>query len=161
MTKIGKLFFTLIVLVVAAFGIYRWMNHAPVPQGGGGVDSSHSDATVSTGGASGADEFDFLVPGPAPKLSPAQTYQPADNTVVINLSEYAGYAGLILANVTQPGGAAPGFFSPRCDAATSFVNWGWSSTATASFGVIDGCVASSVRSEIVIDELARLVPIEP
>ncbi|MCB1063169.1 MAG: hypothetical protein KDN20_09635 [Verrucomicrobiae bacterium] len=98
MTKIGKLFFTLIVLVVAAFGIYRWMNHAPVPQGGGGVDSSHSDATVSTGGASGADEFDFLVPGPAPKLSPAQTYQPADNTVVINLSEYAGYAGLILAN---------------------------------------------------------------
>src|SRR6185295_17516361 len=38
-----------------------------------------------------------------PKLAPAGTYQPKDNIVEIELSEYAGYAGLIVAN----GGLAP------------------------------------------------------
>ena len=34
----------------------------------------------------------------APKLKAAGAYEPADNTVHIDLSEYAGYAGLIVAN---------------------------------------------------------------
>ncbi|HEY9174148.1 MAG TPA: phosphate ABC transporter substrate-binding/OmpA family protein, partial [Verrucomicrobiae bacterium] len=38
-----------------------------------------------------------------PKLAPAGVYQPKDNVVEIELSEYAGYSGLIVAN----GGLAP------------------------------------------------------
>ena len=38
------------------------------------------------------------MPGPAPKLGAAQPYRVSGDTVVLNLSEYAGYAGIILAN---------------------------------------------------------------
>src|SRR5882757_4420474 len=33
-----------------------------------------------------------------PRLPAAVAYQPADNTIVVELSEYAGYGGLIVAN---------------------------------------------------------------
>ncbi|MEZ5302145.1 MAG: OmpA family protein [Verrucomicrobiales bacterium] len=58
-------------------------------------------AAAAEGGGESSEatgDFEFLVPEPAPKLSAAQPYQMKDDTVVINLSEYAGYAGLILAN---------------------------------------------------------------
>lgn len=93
MTKFGKIVFTLIVLSLAGFGIHRWMNRAPVS----GADPAATAAT-DTVTESVADSFDFVVPGPAPKLGAAQPFRMTDDTVVLNLSEYAGYAGIILAN---------------------------------------------------------------
>ncbi len=92
MTKLGKILFTLVVLLLAGFGIYRWMGQAPASSPGG------ADTTPTAEGSGVAEQFDFLVPGPAPKLGAAQPYRLTDDTVVLNLSEYAGYAGIILAN---------------------------------------------------------------
>ncbi len=96
MTKLGKISFTLAILVLAAFGIYRWMKPAPVPSGGSVASEGTADAKEDASDESTS--FDFLVPGPAPKLGAAQPFRMANDTVVLNLSEYAGYAGLILAN---------------------------------------------------------------
>lgn len=92
MTKFGKVVFTLVVLAVAGFAIHRWMGRAPSAAEGPAQTASAPD------GSDPVDSFDFVVPGPAPKLGAAQPYRIADGTVVLNLSEYAGYAGLILAN---------------------------------------------------------------
>ncbi len=93
MTKLGKVVFTLLVLALAGFGIYRWLNRAPSVTDGPGA------AAVTPAGEPGvADSFDFVVAGPAPKLGAAQPFRMAGDTVVLNLSEYAGYAGIILAN---------------------------------------------------------------
>ncbi len=96
MTKLGKISFTLAILVLAAFGIYRWMKPAPVPSSGPTASEATVDAKEDSPDESAS--FDFLVPGPAPKLGAAQPFRMTDDTVVLNLSEYAGYAGLILAN---------------------------------------------------------------
>ncbi len=93
MTKLGKVVFTLLVLALAGFGILRWMQKAPDTAGVPGTA-----AVASTDGEEAADGFDFVVPGPAPKLGAAQPFRMAGDTVVLNLSEYAGYAGIILAN---------------------------------------------------------------
>jgi NitT/TauT family transport system substrate-binding protein len=105
MTKLGKIVFTLVVLLLAGFAIMRLLGKKE--QGGSQAPSSH----VSQGhGESPADEspaatdsFDFIAPGKAPQLPSPRTYVPQDNTIVLNISEYAGYAGLIAAN----GGLAP------------------------------------------------------
>jgi NitT/TauT family transport system substrate-binding protein len=95
MTKLGKFVFTLVVLALAAFGVYRWLNNP----------ATTSPATGNPAGET-ADEpreeevpsFRYIVPGPAPKLGAAQPFRMNGDTVVLNLSEYAGYAGIILAN---------------------------------------------------------------
>jgi NitT/TauT family transport system substrate-binding protein len=105
MTKLGKIVFTLVVLLLAGFAIMRLLGKKE--QGGSQAPSSH----VSQGhGEKPADEspaatdsFDFIAPGKAPQLPSPRTYVPQDNTIVLNISEYAGYAGLIAAN----GGLAP------------------------------------------------------
>lgn len=43
-------------------------------------------------------ELAVVTPEPAPTLAPPGTYVPKDNTLEIELSQYAGYAGLIAAN---------------------------------------------------------------
>lgn len=91
MTKLGKFVFTLVVLALAGFGVYRWMNQ-PVPTG-----SPTDGPTVSEPAGEGP-SFRYVVPGPAPKLGAAQPFRMTGDTVVLNLSEYAGYAGIILAN---------------------------------------------------------------
>lgn len=60
------------------------------PQSGG-------EDRAAAGGAS-APELALAAPEPAPTLPPPAPYVPRDNTVDIELSEYAGYAGLIAAN---------------------------------------------------------------
>lgn len=90
MTKTGKIVFTLIIVLLAALAISRWTNRSETPSAGS-PDEAGSDGSA-------AEQFEYLIPGPAPKLPAPQTTPLEDNTVVINLSEYAGYAGIILAN---------------------------------------------------------------
>lgn len=99
MTKFGKIAFTLVVIALAGFGILRWLNRTPAPTppvvpAPPGAAPAAAPAAASPAAAG----FDYVVPGPAPKLGAPQAYRPAGETVVVNLSEYAGYSGLILAN---------------------------------------------------------------
>lgn len=93
MTKLGKIVFTLVVLLLAGFAVMRMASKKGDAGRGGpvaaGQGATEEDATAA---------FDFIAPGKAPRLPSPRPYTPQDNTVVINLSEYAGYAGLIVAN---------------------------------------------------------------
>lgn len=97
MTKLGKIVFTLVVLLLAGFAVTRMLGKKEAPSSQSAGDDRATSSTAAESGALLA-EFDFIAPGKAPKLPSARTYKQQDNTVVINLSEYAGYAGLIVAN---------------------------------------------------------------
>lgn len=97
MTKLGKILFTLVVLGLAGFAAFRMLGTQDTTTPTTGNSPAPTAAGVA-GGSTASGEFDFIAPGRAPRLPAPRTYTPQDNTVVINLSEYAGYAGLIVAN---------------------------------------------------------------
>ena len=99
MTKFGKFVFTLVVLLLAGFAVFRMLGTKDEPSGSRPAESSSSSSADTQGGEAGSvGDFDFIAPGKAPKLPSPRPYTPQDNTIVINLSEYAGYSGLIVAN---------------------------------------------------------------
>ena len=90
MTKAGKLLFTFVFLALVAFGIWKWWNRlAP-------ANLAKGSATESKQAASDIELADTQTE--VPKLVAPGAYTPKDNVVEIELSEYAGYAGLIVAN---------------------------------------------------------------
>lgn len=95
MTTRGKFVLTLLILGVVGFGAWKWWDKF-TPAGAGGTTASTSNGKPTTAAAptAGLVETQTEVP---PLASPA-TYLPKDNIVDIELSEYAGYAGLIAAN---------------------------------------------------------------
>ena len=85
-TILGKLISFLLVLGLIALGAFMLM------RGG-------SDAPQEAGGAEeGAEPAVSEVQVEVPRLSPPAAYTYKDNIVPIEISEYAGYAGLIVAN---------------------------------------------------------------
>ena len=104
MTTRGKFILTLLILGVAALGGYKWRDQL-MPD----AASSSTGASVSTNAPAAAkpgalDPADFVAPHPAcPLRPPAGTYIPKDNIVDLELSEYAGYSGIVVAN----GGVEP------------------------------------------------------
>ena len=111
MTKFGKLLFTLVIIILAAVAALRVMRGAANDGDSSARHDTAKSSAETAGNASAAaapsqsgteapaeKAFDYLPPGLVPKLSSSQPYRPQDNTVIINISEYAGYAGLILAN---------------------------------------------------------------
>lgn len=96
MTKLGKIVFTLVVLLLAGVAVMRMASKKDDRPSAGGSSPAADSASSEAGDATAA--FDFIAPGKAPRLPSPRPYTPQDNTVVINLSEYAGYAGLIVAN---------------------------------------------------------------
>jgi len=92
MTARGKLLFTVIFLALVGFGIKQWWPklkpHAAASSTQTAVDSSPGAPAIKLA------ETQYEVP----KLAPPAPYTPKDNIVDIELSEYAGYAGLIAAN---------------------------------------------------------------
>jgi len=100
MTARGKIFLTLLILGVVGFGAWKWWGTF-APSGGGGAKAGASPA--KSGGdtaTAGLVETQTEIP----QLATPGTYLPKDNIVDVELSEYAGYAGLIVAN----GGLEPG-----------------------------------------------------
>ena len=102
MTARGKFVVTLLILGIAAFGAYKWWHRlapaalvaatAPATTGG--------DAPASaTKAASAIDDAEFVPPlNACPVLPPPTAYVPKDNVVDLELSEYAGYSGIVVAN---------------------------------------------------------------
>jgi NitT/TauT family transport system substrate-binding protein len=86
-TALGKLVSLVLVAGLITLGVYmiRGRSGSPAPAsetaGGGDAEPEVQEAKVEV-----------------PKLSPPAAFQYRDNTVPIEISEYAGYAGLIAAN---------------------------------------------------------------
>jgi NitT/TauT family transport system substrate-binding protein len=96
MTTRGKIVFTIVFLALVGFGVSRWW---PKLQPGHDAKPSSSVSKSEAGKEPGkagpelaATKFEI------PRLDPPAPYQPKDNIVDIELSEYAGYSGLIAAN---------------------------------------------------------------
>ena len=109
MTARGKFVITLLILGLAAFGAYKWWNRlapaalatatAPAAPAGSSASSGSATASGASAAASKIDDAEFVAPLTAcPILPPPAAYVPKDNTIDIELSEYAGYAGIVVAN---------------------------------------------------------------
>ncbi|MDG2123142.1 MAG: hypothetical protein P8J87_05560 [Verrucomicrobiales bacterium] len=94
MTKFGKLFFTLLILAIASWATYNWVLKPDTA--GEGTSSQGGSASIDTTSID-ADAF-IAVPDRPDRLPAPQTYKPDGDTIIVELSEYAGYAGLIVAN---------------------------------------------------------------
>src|SRR5688572_30999743 len=109
LTWLGKLISFVMIAGLIAVGVYLVKQRGvKVPGAGGDHPSSSShDATAASGNASSAGRTSEGGAAPAepaemktevPRLDAAAPYVPKDNTIDIELSEYAGYSGLIAAN---------------------------------------------------------------
>ena len=86
-TALGKLVSIVLVAGLVTLGVY-------MIRGRGGDTATTPESAESGGGAPEVQEAKVEVP----RLSPPAAFQFKDNTVPIEISEYAGYAGLIAAN---------------------------------------------------------------
>jgi NitT/TauT family transport system substrate-binding protein len=98
MTARGKIILTILILGVAGLGAWKWWDRltqrpgsAPPP-----VASTNTNAVADAKDAAAPELVETAMD--VPKLTPPASYQVKDNTVVVELSEYAGYAGFIAAN---------------------------------------------------------------
>ncbi|HEX4265068.1 MAG TPA: phosphate ABC transporter substrate-binding/OmpA family protein [Verrucomicrobiae bacterium] len=108
MTAKGKIVFTLLFLAVIGFGVWKWWDklvpkHPVMTQSGAGTAAGDSAAPASATSTTASAKEVVETKTETPKLPGGLAYQPKDNTVIVELSEYAGYAGIIAAN----GGLAP------------------------------------------------------
>ena len=95
MTTRGKIFLTLLILGVVGFGAWKWWDKfAPAGVGSGKPGSSPARSGGDAASTAGLVETQTEVP----QLAAPAVYQPKDNIVDVELSEYAGYAGIIAAN---------------------------------------------------------------
>ncbi|HEY0944476.1 MAG TPA: phosphate ABC transporter substrate-binding/OmpA family protein [Opitutaceae bacterium] len=103
MTARGKFVLTLLVLGIAVLGAYKWWEKlkpgaAPTTASTPAADSGSPTARSAARGPV-IDPESFVEPLTAcPVLEPPATYLVKDNTLDLELSEYAGYAGLVVAN---------------------------------------------------------------
>ncbi|HEY7685752.1 MAG TPA: phosphate ABC transporter substrate-binding/OmpA family protein [Gemmatimonadales bacterium] len=96
-TFFGKLVSFLLVAGLIGYGVYLARQRGWWPGSASGGESGGS----GDGGGGTAEVVDVQLE--VPRLAPAAPYQMKGDTVVVEISEYAGYAGLIAAN----GGLAP------------------------------------------------------
>jgi NitT/TauT family transport system substrate-binding protein len=119
MTKLGKFVLTIVILGLLGFGAYKWfvrLGHklnatqttqpaqpatatTTAPSAGSTPTATPTPSTDATELAAMLTPTQYEVP----RLAPLVAYTPKNNVVDVELSEYAGYAGMIAAN----GGLAP------------------------------------------------------
>ncbi|MGC4115214.1 MAG: DUF4177 domain-containing protein [Myxococcales bacterium] len=104
MTGRGKFVLTLLILAIAGVGAYKWLHKVQPDAAANSTTSSSShlrqQLRLETPPTKAAlDPADFIEPlTSCPLLPPAGTYVAKDNTLDIELSEYAGYSGIVVAN---------------------------------------------------------------
>ncbi len=108
LTILGKLLTVVLIAGLIAGGFYLVKSRGVKTPGGGGKATADAkagdDAKGTADGKTAVGEGDATAAVPAemktsvPRLDPAAPYTPKDNTIDVELSEYAGYAGLIAAN---------------------------------------------------------------
>jgi NitT/TauT family transport system substrate-binding protein len=92
-TALGKIVSILLVAGLVTLGVYMLRGRFGGAGGAGGT-APGTESAAESGGAPEVQEVKVEVP----KLSPPGAFQFKDNIVPIEISEYAGYAGLIAAN---------------------------------------------------------------
>jgi len=140
-TALGALVSVLLVAGLIGLGIYMIRRHAEPAPGSPGATTARSD----DGEVAVAD-----VKIEVPRLSPAGTVEIANNVIPIEISEYAGYAGLIAAN----GGLDPS------ENSTFFKNYGVKVKLSISEGenwsaLNEGKIAASVTTADVLAVYGR------
>jgi NitT/TauT family transport system substrate-binding protein len=96
LTPLGRLISLVLVVGLIGGGAYMLMNR--LSGGGGGGSSSGSGGNSGGGGDAGQAPAIVDFKAEVPRLAPAAPFTMKDNIVPIEISEYAGYAGLIVAN---------------------------------------------------------------
>ena len=96
MTTRGKIVFTIVFLALVGLGVSKWW--PKLQPGRQGQPSSQVPKSEPAKEGEKAGPELATTKYEIPRLDPASAYQPKDNTIDIELSEYAGYAGLIAAN---------------------------------------------------------------
>ena len=94
LTPLGRLISLVLVVGLIGGGVYMLMNRFSSGGGGGGSTSSGGSSGGGAGEAPAVVDFKSEVP----RLAPAAPFTLKDNIVPIEISEYAGYAGIIAAN---------------------------------------------------------------
>src|SRR5215213_6856250 len=91
LTPLGKILSFLVIIGLLGLGGFVILNKFK----SGGATAGHS----TPGSTSGDEKSEVVEPmTETPRLPSAAPFVPKDNVVAIELSEYAGYAGLIAAN---------------------------------------------------------------
>jgi NitT/TauT family transport system substrate-binding protein len=100
MTGRGKFVLTVLILAMAGLGAYKWWDRlSPLHRSNPSPSPAAANAAGGPSAQKEPDSADFVAPLDAcPLLPPSTAYVPKDNVVDVELSEYAGYAGLIVAN---------------------------------------------------------------
>jgi NitT/TauT family transport system substrate-binding protein len=144
-TALGAIISALLVVGLVALGVYMIRRHANAPPAAG---TAASDRAGGERGASSVDVMDAKVE--VPRLSPPGTVQISNNVIPVEISEYAGYAGLIAAN----GGLEPS------ENSVFFKNYGVKVKLTISEGenwsaLNEGKIAASVTTADVLAVYGR------
>lgn len=90
MSALGKFIFSIILVALLGLGISKWLSRPKQER----ADASNGEIPAPAAPKAELTKTLFEVP----RLDPARPYVPANNIVELELSEYAGYAGLIVAN---------------------------------------------------------------
>jgi NitT/TauT family transport system substrate-binding protein len=93
LTPLGRLISLVLVIGLVGLGVYLVSDRFS-KKGGSGSSSSSSSGSSDSGEAPAVVDFKAEVP----RLAPAAPFTMKDNIVPIEISEYAGYAGIIAAN---------------------------------------------------------------
>ena len=143
-TALGALVSIVLVAGLIGLGVYMLMGRG----GDAGPSASDDGTTASSRSDGGVDVADVQVE--VPRLAQPGTVQISDNIVPIEISEYAGYAGLIAAN----GGLEPS------ENSVFFKNHGFKVRLTVSEGenwsaLNEGKIAASVTTTDVLAVYGR------
>ncbi len=99
MTLRGKFVLTVLILAIAGLGVAQWWNKLNPAAPAASASSAPAGATATPVAATTLDEAEFVAAmTTCPILPPAAAYIPKDNIIDLELSEYAGYSGIIVAN---------------------------------------------------------------
>jgi NitT/TauT family transport system substrate-binding protein len=100
-SAVGNLITLLLLVGVVALGAWLWLGKKEEPKTAG---TSQGSSTSQPAADSGIAKPDGDAPAPiepvigTPTLEAANAFVPKDNVLRIDISEYAGYGGLIVAN---------------------------------------------------------------
>ncbi|MEJ0084929.1 MAG: phosphate ABC transporter substrate-binding/OmpA family protein [Pseudomonadota bacterium] len=100
----GNIITILLLLGIVALGAWLWLGKKPDAPASGSANTAANGSAPTAKSDTGIAKPDGDVPTPiepvtgTPTLEAANTFVPKDNILRIDISEYAGYGGLIVAN---------------------------------------------------------------
>ena len=104
MTSRGKIIFTILFLALVGYGVSKWWPQLKPEKTAGPGSVSRTDKPAGPGqadtpaGNEAATALLVETKTAVPTLDPPAVYKSKDNIVDLELSEYAGYSGIIVAN---------------------------------------------------------------